>query len=444
MSYGSKTGKRPIESASKISHAHIVRDKDVKEFISHCSAPGVITDDSSMAWQRFESQDAPSSISHIIAVDGSYSEIPLDVNARGNSIAFFQFGALIFSIKDLESIDKSAFIDPDDMAKIRNIERLKLTFPLRGLLYKSQTSLTHSIRLALYEFFINYPSKTESFMETLKWFIFEDYKVQSLDFWSLSSCPYCSCSPVTLKKSTMLSSYKFLCSNCSQTLYMTDVFRLHEAIDDEFGASGVLGYILTTLEQLLIVHLIRLSMKRNLTLLKQVLFIKDGPLAYFGQTANLHKPMRSLIDYLSGKNSIFMAGLEKSGAFVEYAMQNAPQVDPGSILLLDNDFIYQNIIPGKGSAIYGETTYYGKKVIYKTLQGAVYVITIPVDGADFLKQKLKLEDYIGINEILSHISKLKCDMYDDALLPIALANKLVSLSLNPGQKILQKFAKSAI
>jgi hypothetical protein len=46
----------------------------------------------------------------------------------------------------------------------------------------------------------------------------------------------------------------------------------------------------------------------------------------------------------------------------------------------------------------------------------------------------------NLQAILTNVEKLRCDMYDNALLPVALANKLVSLSDHPSSKILQKFA----
>jgi hypothetical protein len=43
--------------------------------------------------------------------------------------------------------------------------------------------------------------------------------------------------------------------------------------------------------------------------------------------------------------------------------------------------------------------------------------------------------------ILLLIGELRCSMYDNALIPVALANKLVSLSDFPSQRILTTFAK---
>jgi len=46
--------------------------------------------------------------------------------------------------------------------------------------------------------------------------------------------------------------------------------------------------------------------------------------------------------------------------------------------------------------------------------------------------------------VLLNIAKLRCDMYDDSLVPVALVNKLVSLANHPSSRILQKFAKQSV
>ena len=51
---------------------------------------------------------------------------------------------------------------------------------------------------------------------------------------------------------------------------------------------------------------------------------------------------------------------------------------------------------------------------------------------------------MNIDCILYNLKKLKCDMYDCSLVPVALVNKLISLSNHPSSIILEKFAKKAI
>jgi len=173
------------------------------------------------------------------------------------------------------------------------------------------------------------------------------------------------------------------------------------------------------------------------------MFIKDGPLAFFGQTANMHKPMRNLVKFLFETENLYLAGLEKSGPFVEHADQIAEKLEPGTALILDNDYIYNYIIPGKAdpSNPYGRTTYYGNKLIFKSKLQGIHVVSVPT--VEILPSP-KPQDLRNLQVILTNVEKLKCDMYDNALMPVALANKLISLSQFPSSKILQRFAKIAI
>ena len=157
----------------------------------------------------------------------------------------------------------------------------------------------------------------------------------------------------------------------------------------------------------------------------------------------MHKPMRALVRYLLKKHDLFLAGLEKSGAFVEHADEIASRLDPGTAILLDSDYIYRYILPRGTNAqgAYGRTTYYGAKLIHKTHSGDMHVVTLPTGKP--LEQPLAA-DLPHLNVILDNIERLHCDMYDNALIPVALANKLVSLANHPSAHILEKFAKESI
>ncbi|MCL4555206.1 MAG: NurA domain-containing protein, partial [Actinobacteria bacterium] len=105
-----------------------------------------------------------------------------------------------------------------------------------------------------------------------------------------------------------------------------------------------------------------------------------------------------------------------------------------------NEYIYRYIIPGGGTAEYGFNTYYGRKFIFRSHRGEVYVCTMPIRG-DWTDEDNVLAQ---IAEPLSVISALRCSMYENALVPVALANKLVSLSDYPSTKILAAFARDEV
>jgi len=387
-------------------------------------------------------------------LSGNYQGLVTIMNEAGRSVKISErlclsvpeAAALLGISRNLAyEISKQAFIDPEDIAKLKNIQRLKLTIPTKNITFDGQRSLTHSVRKALYDFFMDEP-KGEPLIETLRWFIFEEYG-SVVPKWNLATCPNPDVEhhSVILDKSKMQKGYSFECDHCGEEIYLTDVFRLHEAIDDEIGAGGILGYLTTLIEQVILIHLIRLILKTKPSLFSEILFIKDGPLAFFGQTANMHKPMRKLANYLLGKHDLFLAGLEKSGVFVEHADEISKRLRPGEILLLDNEYIYKYIIPGKAdpNKPYARTSYYGGKLIYKSKDERIYVVTIPVDNEKVVLSPAK-QDFKNIDIILRNIEKLKCDMYDSSLIPVALVNKLVSLADHPSSVILEKFAKIGI
>jgi len=443
MAYASKNGRRPAEYASKTSHTHIINDVTVSEFLKFGTIPkkaSEINIPSANLVKFIPITGNP--ISEIIAIDGGFEEIPVQSEFPSSTICFFQFGALIFSIDDLEMVSNEAFINPEDMARLKQIQRVKFTLPVKNFIYKNEPTLTHSVRRAVYDFFNQKTGDEETLMDTLKWFIFQEYK-NPLSTWNLASCPSCSASNIPLGRNSIDPDFIFRCNHCGKDIFLTDVFRLHEAVDDEIGAGGILGYVTTTFEQMLLIHVIRLILKLKPALLNSVMFIKDGPLAFFGQTANMHKPMRNLVKFLFETNNLYLAGLEKSGPFVEHANQIAEKLEPGTALILDNEYIYNYIIPGKAdpSNPYGRTTYYGNKLIFKSKFQGIHVVSVPT--IEILPSPT-WQDLRNLQVILTNVEKLRCDMYDNALMPVALANKLISLSQFPSSKILQRFAQNSV
>ena len=67
----------------------------------------------------------------------------------------------------------------------------------------------------------------------------------------------------------------------------------------------------------------------------------------------------------------------------------------------------------------------------------MYVVTVPTTDSNPHPTD---KDLRNLRAILTNIEKLRCDMYDNALIPVALVNKLVSLANHPSTRILQKFA----
>lgn len=444
MGYTSRYGRRPQEAASKSAHTFIINDDNVKQFLKHCNLPNTadqITLDEKFLYDVKDPDK--NDIQIIIAVDGGYTEVPVNRSFPSSTISFFQFGASLVKTKDLEEMEASPFISPEAIAKLKELQRLKLVLPTKNISLQKIDTLTKSVRYAIYDFFRT-AEQGESKLETLKWFLFQKYGPDRPEY-NLANCPECGNTNIKIKQSDVKEDYTFKCPKCLSTLFLTDVFRFHEVVDEEIGAGGILGYLTNVIEHFVIIHTIRIILKLKPELIKKTLFIKDGPLGFFGQTANMHDPMRELIKYLVSKYDINLVGLEKSGAFVEHADEIKEKLAPGQVLLLSNKHIYTYILPGdpNNPDPYARSSYYSSKLIFKSKDERIYVVTIPtLEGRVVMNPKP--DDFHNLVQILKNIEKLKCDMYDNSLLPIAIVNKLVSLSNHPSAVLLEKFAKATI
>lgn len=449
MGYSSQNDKRPFEAASKASHHHIINDPEVKKLLTQLYSP------KAEVTERFEERVVKylppevNPIEAIVAVDGGYSEAVLQKQYPSKLLHFMQFGALLFKTQDLKELEKSNFIAPEDMAKLKNLQRLKLVLPTKNYRLKTCDTLTVSVLEIIYSFFLqNSLEEKNSLLDTVAWFLFRRYKgkerLESEKSWLLATNPNSSTgASVLLNEEKMGSDFTFLCPETGKKIRLTDVFRLHEAIDEERGAVGILGYLLNVVEHFIIIHLIRHLLDSQPGALHKVMFIKDGPTGFFGQTARLHEPMRDLVEWLHTKHEFFLVGLEKSGAFVDHAQELEGRLKPGSVLILDDDYIYQNILPGvpDPNRPYAATSNYGHKVIFKTLKGQMHVVSVPTAG---LRKKPCADDLRNLPILLANVETLHCDMYDSALFPVALVNRLVSLAAHPSQRILQRFAIATV
>ena len=442
MSYNS-AGRKPFERASKISHAQIINNPTVKALLDRCTLPAPTSPSEVEQSLIAVPEQVPSHIDKVIAVDGSLSEAQVRPEYPSAAITFFTTGPLLFSLRDLDHLAEQPTIDPADIAKLKKMSRHSLALPTDNVSLDGR-DLASSVRRALHEFLCEERVATR-LQDTLRWLLFEEFHTTGPDQWDVPACPYgCGQAPLTLRAEDP---DEVACPSCGGPIWLVDALRLHERIDDEAGAGAVTSYVLAALETLVLVDVIRqISQHYGAEQLRTTAFIKDGPLAAFGVTSGLVRPLRSLSKHLmtsQGSWSVLnLAGLEKSGPFVEHAQQIADHIPPGNALLLTDEYIKRHIIPGNQSPdVYGRTTYWGNKLIFRASDHSMYVVSVPAGN---LRATPTAADFSNLFDTLAIIARLRCSMYDNALLPVALANKLVSLSEYPSTEILRIFAKDIV
>lgn len=435
-----------FERGSRISHSHIINDDEVKEYLSNCTIP-VETEDVELNPKLRHNIIYPleNTIEYIIAVDGEETTIPVKKSFPSSLITFFQFGSLLIKSADLEEMKQKPFVSPADIRKLKDIKREKLILPTKNVSLKEGDDLKTSVRKAIQLFFEKKHSGSTPMLETLYWFLFEGYDIHSSKKeHTLSHCPHCKTPKISLEKEKInLFTYSWCCPHptCKSEVLITDVFRLFEKADNDTGAEGIISYTSSLIESFLMIHTIKSLLEIEDKLINRFLFVKDGPLSFTGETATMNTPMQRLINFLSKSNRINIVGVENSGPFVDHAKQIKDKLKSGEVLLLNNSHIYKYILPGKENSQYARTSYYSGKFIYRSHDERLYVLTIPVEDHNKYYAVPELADLNNIHEILLNIDKLKCDIYENALIPVALANKLISLTNHPSTNILEKFAK---
>jgi hypothetical protein len=166
-------GRRPLERASKISHAQLIQNLSVKSFLRRCAMPAPGEADEVVAACQEVAIDA-SSVRAVVAVDGSYRTTPVREEYPSASITFFSFGALLFDLEKLTEIDAIPFIDPDMWSAFRKIQRYSLVLPTENVSLEGR-SLIDSVRVALHEFLVTDHSGDGPLADSLRWLLLRQW-----------------------------------------------------------------------------------------------------------------------------------------------------------------------------------------------------------------------------------------------------------------------------
>ena len=153
MGYGTK-GRKPIERASKIAHTEIIKNPEVQAYVRRCEIPTATVPDLLDCQIESLRESTASEVAAIVAVDGGFTETYVREDHPSASIAFFTFGPLLFELADLRALDGKRFIAPEDLARLKRIERYSLVLPTKGIRRTDKMSLAETIRSTIFEFFV--------------------------------------------------------------------------------------------------------------------------------------------------------------------------------------------------------------------------------------------------------------------------------------------------
>ncbi|MEV6867050.1 hypothetical protein AB0M44_39415 [Streptosporangium subroseum] len=196
------------------------------------------------------------------------------------------------------------------------------------------------------------------------------------------------------------------------------------------------------------------SMASSGRLLPHVAFILDGPLSVFGRPAGLKRHALRFLQDLhtselrAGRVGLpVIIGLEKSGTIAEHAGHIRKYIPPGTLMCLPDWYIRDHIQHRTGIRSYGYDTDYGRRFIYRAVDGRVLVFSTPplpegepTDDADSVNPNR----YPTLSASIKLLDKIGTLLYQDAVIPVALAHNFAALPLGTGSQVLTNLTQDVL
>lgn len=447
------------ERGSKSGHMDLVKNPDVESFLQNCD---YMREPSEADGQEIAKAFIPAPQSDklplkVVASDASpYSE-PLTDKFPSTQLGYVKVSLVLVDLKEFDALTQpgTRYVDPFKAAKLhRNANGIAFTLPGSNIRYKGAKTVKDGFRKAVYE---QYKDGRTNFKADDAYSLADTLLNISGGAIDVDKCPSCGEAPANSFKFNSVNSV-LTCPDCGEEVFLTDKLRLHEQLSD-FGDNGsAMTRFMNVTEHLLIASCIRTLLDVDPVGLSNMGFIVDGPLAIFGQPAKIHAPLMAFYHRVStelsrrGLTPPIIIGLQKDGQVMEHARAINRFVKPGSYRPVD-DVYRAEFIRGNEmlNANFGHETYYGQDFILKTESGRIFTVGVPypfpnkLNPAEFAKKKIDPTNYGEmLARAFSLIRYFEFDLYENAVVPIALAHRHASISLVPGGKVLDLVTRAGL
>lgn len=446
------------ETAGKGGHSDFVRNPDIQNFLSSCEYMRPPSDEeaSAIASQFIEAPKGrpPRLPNFVVASDASKSDMPINDKLPSTQIGFVKVSHVLIAMdRYAELINPSSrFVDPFKAAALhRNAQPITYVLPGSNIKYRGAATVKDGFRQAVYDqFTANRREGSNRLVLTETLLLLNNGRL------SISKCPSCS-SQINLDFSSQETLRQ--CSNCGINVYATDWLRLHEGISDFGDNTSAMTRMMNAVEHLLLGAFVLELLNNSPAALSSIAFVIDGPLALFGEPAKLHQRLMALIHeantrlFALGHEPVLIMGLQKTGNVMDHARLLERFLPNGVIKVIDDTY-RQMYITGSDtvSENFGHETYYGQDFLFKTEDGRFFNFALPYpfsdkgsSSGDFSTRKVMFSNYGSLIErACDLIRHFELDLYDNAIVPVALAHRHASISLVPGGKVLDLIARAGL
>ncbi len=429
-----KAGERlPAERASRLGHLDVLKSELVKKLCKSFEDPTHSPVSTTCSWEAMPSRGEPLPL--VFGVDGSLQVIESETPPY-KALAFIKTALLRLDQVALSEIDKES---PHPLA-LRDILADSALYhatvlPLRHVVIPGM-SVYDAVRQIIFESMRDASLDSEPF-ETLKWLIYQKWDKNENRDLPPFECPHCEYQKTTLPFDADIGR----CPNCKGELNVTDMLGFHQEMAPDSAPETVATAYMSIHETLLLFTGVRYFWEKNKGILKNCLFVKDGPLSIRAQYSKLVAPIRRLLAFSRNQGCpVHLIGQEKTGAFADHLQLIGNNAPIQSVFIPGNQYIKEQIQHRHNrGAPYGKDTNYGAKVFVRISHFHQTVLNIPT--GEYVENPT-FSNLIGAERIFATLPTILSNRFEGALLPIELAHGVASLSTYPSAKILKIFAEA--
>lgn len=386
----------------------------------------------------------------ILAIDGSSLAAKAENGFPGAELGYITIASVLIDLKLVKELEHSDFINPKRFRETEKASTIESVFPGCNIILDIEKSAKASLRRALFEELRSNVIFTDG--ETLLDTYEHLFRIKRERF-PEGSLPR---SPIEGLEQEMTYDYgEYACPHTGEALFSTDALRLHELMNPEGSNGEMFGQIMSTLEKLWLIHILRAFEKKGwLATLRRVAFFMDGPLAVFSTSSWLAKVIEveirrinDLQKQINGQD-LLIIGIEKSGTFFNHFLEIditkngiTDKFPKQSALLLSDDYIKQNIIFSESTKQYGLDTYFGRKFFYKAASGQkiVPVIACFSDHQRNLKTA-NIDQHVRLADVMNLLDQMVSSRYPNSITPLISAHAEAAIPLNLGKRIFEDIA----
>lgn len=408
---------------------------------------------------------------HVIAVDGSYHEDALDPQRFPSTrFGYVKVSSVLIDLTEFGAlwVEGGRFVDPFRVARLRDgTDALTFPLPSANVIWSGKGSVRDSFRAAV-DAHLSSPRtrwNEEDPKTSLRTTLFRlassrpDLGTGDPTKLKIHRCPNEACGRGPIEVEDVPDPQ--FCPFCKSEVYPSDCLRVWEEVQEYQPNVQAISRLMLLVEHMLPIHYMRHIHEAGLArqLLAGTAFFVDGPLAVFGNGAWLHGSIMRYLGTINrnlqerGFGPVLIIGLQKTGQVVEHMALIDRFVERDRIFALDDDYRYAYVL-GRDAAGngFGFETYYGQDFIYKTPTGRTFVFALPYPfagkddqgGRSFVDVKTDLGNYPELPRALALIQHFESDLYQNSVVPIALAHRYTAISLSPGGKVLNILAQKAL